>query len=57
VRHEAELKCRGTGIGGATAERGGWAPWIAELDVAPRAAGAVALERAPGELCCWDWGV
>jgi hypothetical protein len=45
------------GIGGNTAERGGRKPWIAGLDVRPRAAGAVALERAPGELCCWDWGV
>jgi 4'-phosphopantetheinyl transferase len=56
VRHEAELKCRGTGIGGAgAAGTSGRGPWIAELEVGPRAAGAVALECPPRELRCWDW--
>ena len=43
VRHEAELKCRGTGIGAAAAGPNGREPWIAELEVGPRAAGAVAV--------------
>lgn len=55
ARHEAKLKCLGVGIGGASeldAERG---PWVAELEVGPDAAGAVAMEPAPRELRCWDW--
>ena len=55
VRHEAELKCRGTGIGGPEAGLGGREPWTAELEVGPRAAAAVAAEHPPRELCCWDW--
>jgi 4'-phosphopantetheinyl transferase len=69
VRHEAELKCRGTGIiGGAGAEGADGAEgtmgekvemeekvWIAELDMGSHAAAAVAVERPPGELCCWEW--
>ena len=54
VRHEAELKCRGTGIGAAGPPSGD-APWVAELDVGHRAAAAVALERPPHDLRCWDW--
>jgi 4'-phosphopantetheinyl transferase len=59
VRHEAVLKCLGTGIGGAGAgaERPG-APgglWTAELDMGPGASAAVALDAAPRELCCWIW--
>ena len=56
VRHEAEVKCRGTGFAGKdaadTSER---ELWIAELQVGVRAAAAVALSEAPRELCCWDW--
>jgi 4'-phosphopantetheinyl transferase len=55
VRHEAVLKCRGTGIGGAAAQTNGREPWIAELEVGPRAAGAVAVGRLPRELRCRDW--
>jgi 4'-phosphopantetheinyl transferase len=55
VRHEAKLKCLGTGIGRAAAGTGGREPWIAELEMGAGASGAVALERAPHELCCWDW--
>jgi len=54
VRHEAVLKCRGTGIGGAGPPSGD-APWVADLDVGHRAAGAVALERPPQSVRCWDW--
>jgi 4'-phosphopantetheinyl transferase len=55
VRDEAVLKCRGTGIGGADGAPSGGAPWVAELDVGARAAAAVALERPPHDLRCWDW--
>jgi 4'-phosphopantetheinyl transferase len=55
ARHEAVLKCRGTGIGVADAAPGGIDPWVAELDVGRRAAAAVALERPPQDLRCWDW--
>jgi 4'-phosphopantetheinyl transferase len=55
VRHEAVLKCRGTGIGGADGAPSGVARWVAELDVGVRAAAAVALERPPHDLRCWDW--
>jgi 4'-phosphopantetheinyl transferase len=57
VRHEASLKCLGTGMGGAEAgtPAGGPAPWVADLKIGGRAAAAVALDAAPEELCCWDW--
>jgi 4'-phosphopantetheinyl transferase len=55
VRHEAVLKCRGTGIGAGSAAPSAVDPWVAELDVGSRAAAAVALERAPHELRCWDF--
>ncbi len=57
VRHEAELKRLGIGLlrsdlpaAGRTAH-----PWIANLDVGPGAAAAVALQSAPSELRCWTW--
>jgi 4'-phosphopantetheinyl transferase len=54
VRHEAELKCRGTGIGAPAApERS--RVWISSLEVGPRAAAAVAVESRPGELRRWRW--
>jgi len=65
VRHEAAAKCTGVGIGagsgpGATAterrdcdrDRG---LWLAELDVGPPAAAAVAAENRPRELRLWEW--
>ena len=55
VRHEAELKCRGVGIGGTDAAGDGPRPWIVELEVGPRAAAAAAAELPPRELRCWDW--
>jgi len=62
VRHEAELKCRGTGIGGAGAEGAEGAErkmrekvWIAELDMGSHGAAAVAVARPPRELSCWEW--
>lgn len=54
TRYEAELKRRGDGIGAGLA-RAEQAPWLAELDVGPDAAAAVACATAPRELRCWDW--
>jgi hypothetical protein len=55
VRHEATLKCRGTGIGGFR----GREPkpdelWISDVPLAS-GSGAVALHAPPDELSCWDW--
>jgi 4'-phosphopantetheinyl transferase len=56
TRHEAELKCAGTGIGGGMrASAAGASSWIAELDVGARAAGAVAIANPPSELRRWEW--
>jgi len=57
VRHEAELKCLGVGIGGAppSLERS-QRPWLAELDTGvEELAAAVAVESGPRQLCCWSW--
>lgn len=53
VRHEAALKCLGTGIGPARAGEGSL--WVAELEMGTGAAAAVALRTAPSELRCWEW--
>jgi len=53
VRYEARLKCDGSGIGGPSGD--GPEPWLAELDVGPRAAAAVAAGREPSQLCCWNF--
>jgi 4'-phosphopantetheinyl transferase len=55
TRHEAELKCLGVGIGGTRADAGAHSPWLAELDLGPDAAAAVAAERPAAELSCWEW--
>jgi 4'-phosphopantetheinyl transferase len=66
VAREAVGKCRGTGLNRgtglampaqATPQQGSSAGdlWTAELDVGPRAAGAVAVEGGQCELCCWEW--
>jgi 4'-phosphopantetheinyl transferase len=64
VRHEAQLKCLGVGIGGADtvrdqggagARRGESRPWVVQLDVGTRAEAAVAVDAAPQELRCWEW--
>jgi 4'-phosphopantetheinyl transferase len=61
VRHEAALKCRGTGFGGGgetsapNTEGGAGGLWLADLDVGPGTAAAVAGEVTPRELCCWEW--
>jgi len=53
--HEAELKCLGVGIGGAGDSDAGRELWIAQLDVGPDAAAAVAVERPARELRCWEF--
>jgi 4'-phosphopantetheinyl transferase len=64
TRHEAALKCLGTGLVGADGdpehrESGRGRPddglWITALDVGPRAAAALACARRPRELCRWRW--
>jgi hypothetical protein len=57
VRHEATVKCLGTGIGGAdlaTLAPGMW-PWVAELDPGDGAAAAVAAATPPETVRCWQW--
>lgn len=55
VAREAAGKCRGTGL--ATSPEGPHQDdlWTSELDVGPDAAGVVAVEGEPCELCCWEW--
>ena len=58
TRHEAALKCRGVGIGagdGGAGDRGAGELWIAELDVGPDSAAAVALERSPRQTRLFEW--
>ncbi len=56
VRHEAIVKCLGTGIGGYRSEDAGAdTPWVKELPVGSHTVGAVAVSGAPGELRCWQW--
>jgi 4'-phosphopantetheinyl transferase len=57
VRHEAALKCLGTGIWGDPEAAGEGRPWIAELDLRGRGRAALAVKRAPNELRCWDWPI
>jgi len=52
VRHEASLKCRGTRLGARADQR---ELWLADLDVGPGAAAAIALDETPGQLCLWEW--
>jgi 4'-phosphopantetheinyl transferase len=60
VRREARLKCRGAGLasGGlleGPGEQPDLQPWLAELDMGPGGAAAVAVQRPPRELQCWSW--
>lgn len=59
TRHEAGVKCLGTGIGAGIAagapQAGGQTPWLCDLDLPDGAAGALACVRAPAELRCWSW--
>jgi 4'-phosphopantetheinyl transferase len=55
TRHEAALKCRGTGLGRAGAGSPG-APvrWVGELELGDHAAGALACSLAPASVRLWD---
>ena len=55
VRHEAQLKCLGMGIGGADAAVEAPRPWVAQLELGTDAAGAVAGGHPPRELRFWGW--
>jgi 4'-phosphopantetheinyl transferase len=55
TRHEAKLKCLGTGIGGAPLAAGAPRPWTRDLAMGNGAVAAVAVAHAPSELCCWRW--
>ncbi len=56
THHEASLKCAGTGLTAAGPANGRPAQWTTELEVLPPVAAALAAERAPVELHCWDFG-
>ncbi len=55
TRHEAELKCLGTGIGGAPLAADARRPWTRDLELGDGAAAAVAVAHKPSKLCCWRW--
>ena len=55
TQQEAKLKCRGTGIGGRAVDYGERKLWTSELEMGVRGRAAVAVERQPHELRCWDW--
>jgi 4'-phosphopantetheinyl transferase len=55
VRHEAAVKCLGTGIGGerVAAQAGSPDLWVRQLEVGGGAEAAVAAAAEPRELRCW----
>jgi 4'-phosphopantetheinyl transferase len=55
TRHEATIKCRGTGFAraGHTDPGGLETMWVAELEIGPGAAGAVTRERRPQRVRLW----
>jgi 4'-phosphopantetheinyl transferase len=55
TRHEAQLKRRGSGIGAGLARGAPKGGWVAELDLGPRLAGAVALASEPRSLRLLRW--
>ena len=55
TRHEAQLKRRGSGIGAGLQHGTPLAGWVAELDLGPGHAGAVALAHEPRELRLLQW--
>lgn len=54
VRHEAQLKCLGLGLGAAQGRQDGSALWTSELQIGDGVA-AVATPARPTELRCWQW--
>jgi 4'-phosphopantetheinyl transferase len=57
TRYEAEMKCRGTGIGDGRPHATVAQPacWVAALDLGPGLSAAVAAAQDATELCCWSW--
>jgi 4'-phosphopantetheinyl transferase len=60
VRHEAVVKCLGTGLGGKVEDEHGRRPWVCELELGPRwtavgATASVAAMSEPNEMSCWEW--
>ena len=57
VRHEAALKCVGSGFAGAENEPATYPLWVADLDTWPwkKGAAAVACGEKPHEVRCWGW--
>jgi 4'-phosphopantetheinyl transferase len=55
TRHEALVKCHGTGIGAGGAAPGDPDPWVVELDVDVAGAAALALAGPPCELRRLRW--
>jgi 4'-phosphopantetheinyl transferase len=58
VRHEAALKCRGTGIWRGSRPRaavasGGSAPWVIELELGTSATAALAVHERPRHVRCF----
>jgi 4'-phosphopantetheinyl transferase len=56
VRHEAALKCLGSGLTGGASAAQRDALWIADLDIAAHgAAAALAVQSAPLQLHLYEW--
>ena len=55
VCYEAKLKCLGVGIGSSRGAAVGPEPWVAEIELGPNAAAAVAAEHPARELRLCDW--
>jgi phosphopantetheinyl transferase len=55
VAREAAVKCRGSGLLAAPKDSPGADLWAVELDVAPRATAAIAIEGGRCELRCWSY--
>jgi len=60
VRHEAVVKCLGTGLGGKLEDEHARRPYVCELELGPRwralrATAAVAAISEPSEMSYWEW--
>jgi len=55
TRHEAGLKCLGTGIGGSATVADIKSLWAIELCIGPGAAAALAAIEAPTDISRWSW--